>query len=48
MKTNYRTVKELREASGFGWNDAEGRVTATNAVWDDYIDVCFFCLFYSI
>ena len=30
-------VEQLRNASGFGWEDASKRVVATDAVWDTYI-----------
>lgn len=38
-------MKELREASGFGWNDVEKKVTATDDVWKDYIAVSGFQLY---
>ncbi|KAK7689262.1 hypothetical protein QCA50_007953 [Cerrena zonata] len=37
LKGHYSVVKELWEASGFGWNDVEKKVTATDDVWKDYI-----------
>lgn len=32
-------MKKLRGLSGFGWDDAEQRVTASDDVWEDYLRV---------
>ncbi|KAI0042775.1 hypothetical protein FA95DRAFT_1454180, partial [Auriscalpium vulgare] len=37
LKTNYITVKTLRDLSGFGWDSVNCIVTAPDSVWDTYI-----------
>jgi hypothetical protein len=39
LKQEFDVMKKLRGLSGFGWDDAEQRVTALDNVWDDYIKV---------
>jgi len=34
LKKVYVQVKQLRDKSGFGWDEGLSRVTATNEVWD--------------
>lgn len=33
LKKEYREVKQLRDLSGFGWDDIQKLVTADNDVW---------------
>ena len=40
MKSSFVTVHALVSQSGWGWDDKEKHVTATDAVWDSYIAVC--------
>ena len=40
LKSDYKEVHELREMSGFGWDDATQRVTAENDVWEALKEVC--------
>ncbi|RWR94152.1 L10-interacting MYB domain-containing-like protein isoform X1 [Cinnamomum micranthum f. kanehirae] len=37
IKQHYNHIKTLMGLSGFGWDDATKRVTASDQVWDDYI-----------
>jgi len=37
LKKEYVQVKQLRDKSGFGWDDGLSRVTATDEVWDALI-----------
>ena len=37
MKKDYQIVKELRDLSGFGWDDEQEMVTASKEVWDTYV-----------
>ncbi|OCB87770.1 hypothetical protein A7U60_g5093 [Sanghuangporus baumii] len=39
FKAEYRDVKKLRDASGFGWDDTLHLVTATADVWERYLAV---------
>ncbi|KAK0542130.1 hypothetical protein OC845_006754 [Tilletia horrida] len=34
LKASWREVHDLVKMSGFGWDDGEGRVTASDSVWD--------------
>ena len=38
LKKKYEIWNAIRENSGFGWNEAEGRPTASFEVWRSYID----------
>jgi len=40
LKKDYLIVKKLRELSGFGWDDDLKIVTATDEVWEAYLQVC--------
>ena len=46
LKSEYREVKKLREASGFGWNSSIQMVTASADVWEAYIKVRLFTFFF--
>lgn len=37
LKKSYRTVRDLRNTSGFGWDDENQIVTADSAAWEEYI-----------
>ncbi|KAI9432592.1 hypothetical protein H4582DRAFT_2083302 [Lactarius indigo] len=37
IKQEFKTVKELRGLSGFGWDDVKKTVTATDNVWEAYL-----------
>ncbi|KAF8256442.1 Myb/SANT-like DNA-binding domain-containing protein [Lactarius quietus] len=39
LKQEFDTVKKLRGLSGFGWDDIEQKVTASDDVWEDYLKV---------
>jgi hypothetical protein len=39
LKKEYDIVKELRNLSGFGWDDAMKHVKVLPAVWDEYLKV---------
>jgi hypothetical protein len=39
LKKDFRTVKAIRESSGFGWDDTQKICTAPNDVWGKYIQV---------
>ncbi|KAJ3765175.1 hypothetical protein FB446DRAFT_795320 [Lentinula raphanica] len=39
LKQSYSEVKALREMSGFGWDDIEKKVVATEEVWDNLLNV---------
>ncbi|KAL5536485.1 hypothetical protein ACEPAF_307 [Sanghuangporus sanghuang] len=39
FKSEYTIIKKLRNASGFGWDDECGCVTATEDVWTAYLAV---------
>ncbi|KAJ3754549.1 hypothetical protein EV360DRAFT_86732 [Lentinula raphanica] len=39
LKQSYTEVKALREMSGFGWDDVEKRVIATEEVWQNLLNV---------
>ncbi|KAJ3723958.1 hypothetical protein C8R42DRAFT_719848 [Lentinula raphanica] len=39
LKQSYSEVKALREMSGFGWDDIEKKVIATEEVWDNLLNV---------
>jgi hypothetical protein len=39
LKGEYKTVKALRQMSGFGWNEGKQCVTAAADVWNAYIAV---------
>jgi predicted nucleic acid-binding protein len=39
LKKQYKTMKKLREQSGFGWDDLLHVVTADDDVWDQYLMV---------
>ena len=38
----YVQVKQLRDKSGFSWDDGLSRVTATDEVWDALVKVWLF------
>jgi hypothetical protein len=38
LKKDYQMVKELRNLSGFGWDDSSQLVTAAPDVWDMYLE----------
>ena len=38
LKGQYKTVRNLLEASGFGWDPEKCKVTAPDDVWDCYIE----------
>ena len=40
LKKDFAVVKQLREQSGFGWDNALKIVTAPPDVWDKYLEVC--------
>ncbi|KDQ16585.1 hypothetical protein BOTBODRAFT_253036 [Botryobasidium botryosum FD-172 SS1] len=37
LKSKYKIVRELREQSGFGWDEASQMVTASPDVWSHYL-----------
>ncbi|RWR84129.1 Myb/SANT-like domain-containing protein [Cinnamomum micranthum f. kanehirae] len=37
IKQHYNHIKTLMGLSGFGWDDATKRITASDQVWDDYV-----------
>jgi hypothetical protein len=37
---SYLLVKTLRLKLGFGWNDVDKKVEATDEVWDAFLAVC--------
>ncbi len=37
LKKKYLVVRQLRDQSGFGWNNENGTVTASNEAWSTYI-----------
>jgi hypothetical protein len=37
LKKKYQIVKQLRDLSGFGWNNDLQIVTASSEVWEDYL-----------
>ncbi|KAI9441114.1 Myb/SANT-like DNA-binding domain-containing protein [Lactarius psammicola] len=39
LKQEFDIVKKLRGLSGFGWDDAQQMVTASDEVWEDYLKV---------
>ncbi|KAF9472456.1 hypothetical protein BDN70DRAFT_900528 [Pholiota conissans] len=39
LKKSYVQVKTLRNASGFGWNHEKQLVTASDEVWDGFLEV---------
>ena len=39
LKQHFKTVKKLREVSGFGWDDGAKLVTVSDDVWDIYLKV---------
>ncbi|KAJ7698104.1 hypothetical protein B0H17DRAFT_878603, partial [Mycena rosella] len=39
LKSAFITVRKLREQSGFGWDDGLKMVTASDDVWEVYIEV---------
>jgi Myb/SANT-like DNA-binding domain len=40
LKKRYASFKQLKETSGFGWDDQRQMVTAPDSVWDRYLEVC--------
>ncbi|KIJ30883.1 hypothetical protein M422DRAFT_267492 [Sphaerobolus stellatus SS14] len=38
LKGEYKAVKDLRDQSGFGWDDGKQRVTAPESVWEPLIE----------
>lgn len=40
LKREYTESKELRNLSGFGWDDERKVVLATADVWEAYLAVC--------
>ncbi|KAG6826692.1 hypothetical protein H0H87_006689 [Tephrocybe sp. NHM501043] len=38
LKKEYKEVKQLKEHSGFGWDDEKGLVTAEDDVWERYLE----------
>jgi Myb/SANT-like DNA-binding domain len=42
LKKDFAAVKHLRERSGFGWDSTTSRVTATEDVWQKYLEVSHF------
>ncbi|KAJ3986352.1 Myb/SANT-like DNA-binding domain-containing protein [Lentinula detonsa] len=40
LKKDFKEVKDIREKSGFGWDEQRGIVTATVDVWDKLLQVC--------
>ncbi|KAE9390708.1 hypothetical protein BT96DRAFT_775954, partial [Gymnopus androsaceus JB14] len=38
MKAEFKIVATLRSLSGFGWDDVRKMVTATDEVWDSYLE----------
>lgn len=43
LKKFYAVVKNLRNQSGFGWNDLTQTVHASDDVWDNYLAVRVLC-----
>ena len=39
LKQEFDIVKKLRGLSGFGWDDADQKVIASDDVWEDYLKV---------
>ena len=46
LKSRYMALSTLRTLSGFGWNETECRVTATDEMWDAYLKVSTPVLFH--
>jgi hypothetical protein len=44
LKGEYRIVRELRELSGWGWDDVKKMVVASDSVWDAYLEVRRCCI----
>jgi len=39
LKKRYAIFKQLKENSGFGWDEQRQMVTAPDSVWDRYLEV---------
>jgi hypothetical protein len=40
LKANYILVKQLRDKSGWGWDDEEKHIVVEDSVWEAYLQVC--------
>jgi len=43
LTANYKVFQAIVENSGFGWDEENKLNTASDNVWDDYIEVSVFC-----
>ncbi|KAG5552832.1 hypothetical protein RHGRI_010813 [Rhododendron griersonianum] len=40
IKKVYKIFKHMKDHTGFGWDEASQTVTATDDVWQTYLQVC--------